>query len=236
MSALLSAKGLEFRYARRSVLALETLCVERSQVVLVTGPNGAGKTTLLRIMAGLLTATGGRFTCLGTAMGPRAAARFCRGRHVYLHQTPYLFDASVADNVAYGLRVRHQDASVRRVEVREALAWAGLADLADRHAARLSAGEQQRVALTRARVLAPPLLLLDEITAHMDVASRQRTAAMIADLRASGTSVVLATHDPDLLDAPPDAAIALEDGHAAPPARRAAAVVALHRDGRGRVT
>lgn len=179
----------------RCVLDVDRFAVVPGEVVLLTGDNGSGKTTLLKILAGLLTAERGHFRCLGTGMSPAAAARFCRGRHVYLHQTPYLFDASVASNIAYGLELRGEPPSVRDVAVHDALAWAGLSDLAARPAALLSTGEKQRVALLRAHVLRPPLLLLDEITANQDRASRQRTYRLIEELSRTGTGIVFATHD-----------------------------------------
>ena len=181
----------------RCVLDLDRFAVAPGEVVLLTGDNGSGKTTLLKILAGLVLAERGQFRCLGTGMSPAAAARFCRGRHVYLHQTPYLFDASVATNIAYGLELRGEPRSVRDVAVRDALAGAGLSDLAERPAALLSTGEKQRVALLRAHVLRPPLLLLDEITANQDRASRQRTYQLIDDLSRTGTGIVFATHDPE---------------------------------------
>lgn len=224
---LIEVRGLEFRFARRRVLDVEALAVERGRIVLLAGDNGSGKTTLLKILAGLLVARRGAFRCLGASLGPRAAARFCRGRHVYLHQTPYLFDGTVADNVAYGLRLRGRDPAQRRVEIRDALAWARLDHLGHRHAATLSAGEQQRVALTRARILGPSLLLLDEITANMDGASRRRTYAMIADLRSAGASVVYATHDLEPIEASCDLRLELADGRLVAARERPAAVIPL---------
>ena len=211
-TALLSVAGLRYRYRRHQALDIDTLSLNRGEFVLLGGANGSGKTTLLKILAGLLSASTGRFTCLGTAMAAGEAARFCRGRHIYLHQTPYMFDASVADNVAYGLKLRGRDTEQRQAEIADALAWADLAHLSERHARALSTGEKQRVALTRARILAPSVLLLDEITANMDSASRRRTLQMIHDLRRAGSSVVFATHDSELLDTDCDRQLLLADG------------------------
>ena len=167
------------------------------RVVLLTGDNGSAKTTLLKILAGLLLAERGHFRCLGTGMSP-AAARALLPRPPRLPApAPYLFDASVATNIAYGLELRGEPRSVRDVAVRDALAWAGLSDLAERPAALLSTGEKQRVALLRAHVLRPPLLLLDGITANQDRGSRQRTYQLIDDLSRTGTGIVFATHDPE---------------------------------------
>lgn len=229
-ASLIGVTGLGLRLARRKVLDVERIVIERGQVSILTGPNGAGKTTLLKVLAGLLQANEGHFECLGSAMAPAAAARFCRGRHIYLHQTPYLFDGTVADNIAYGLKQRGRDAAERRIEIRDALAWAGLEHLGARSARELSAGERQRVALTRARILNPALLLLDEITANMDTASRRRTYSLIADLREGGSSVVFATHAGDDVDITIDARLEMAEGRLRSP-RTGAAVIPLRRDG-----
>ncbi|MEX2481659.1 MAG: ABC transporter ATP-binding protein [Gammaproteobacteria bacterium] len=213
--ALIEVADLVVELGRRRVLDVAKLRIERGRVVLLCGDNGSGKTTLLKVLAGLLIAGRGAFRCLGSRMSPRGAARFCRGRHVYLHQTPYLFDGTVAENVSYGLELRGHDRAQREIEIREALAWAGLDHLADRPSAQLSTGEKQRVALVRARVLAPPLLLLDEITANMDTASRQRVQTMLGDFQRAGSSVVLATHDPDSLTMLATARIELAAGRMA---------------------
>ncbi len=229
-AALIEVHGLELELAGRLVLDIETLRIERGQVVTLVGPNGSGKTTLLKLAAGLLRARRGRFSCLGTAMSPRQAANFCRGRHIYLHQTPYMFDATVEDNVAYGLKQRGRDFTQRRIEIRDALAWAQLDHLVHRRAAELSVGERQRVALTRARILAPSLLLLDEITANMDENSRRRSLEMIADLKRSGSSVVFATHDHAPLAALSDTMLELDQGRLVGGRRAAAAVIPLRRE------
>lgn len=211
-SSLMTIDGLQFRYRKHHALDISKLSLERGEFVLLSGANGSGKTTLLKILAGLLCAHAGHFTCLGTGMQAREAQRFCRGRHIYLHQTPYMFDATVADNVAYGLKLRGRDTEQRQVEIADALGWADLAHLSKRHAAELSTGEKQRVALTRARILAPSVLLLDEITANMDSASRSRTLQMINDLKRAGSSVVFATHDSELLETACDRHLELAGG------------------------
>ncbi|MEQ8662438.1 MAG: ABC transporter ATP-binding protein [Gammaproteobacteria bacterium] len=231
-SALLEVNGLGFAFGPHAVLDVERLRVARGEAILLVGDNGSGKTTLLKILAGLLVAAHGAFRCLGNPMNPREAARFCRGRHVYLHQSPYMFDGSVEDNIAYGLKLRGRDLTQRRIEIRDMLAWADLDHLVHRPARQLSTGEKQRVALTRARILAPSLLLLDEITANMDGASRRRTHAMIADLKQAGSSVVFATHDHASIEALCEQRLALTEGRLE--ALRTAAgadVIPLHRDG-----
>ncbi len=227
---LLEVEALSLTRARRQVLAVDALRLEQARIVLLTGANGAGKTSLMKVLAGLTVADHGAFHCLGTPMSRLEAARFCRGRHVYLHQTPYMFDASVEQNIAYGLRVRGQAPSERHAEVRAALSWAGLEALAARPARELSLGEQQRVALTRAYVLAPSTLLLDEITANLDADNRRQVHDMVVALREHGTCVLFATHDPAPLLGRVDDHLHLDGGRLAVPARDSAQVVPLRRD------
>ena len=229
-SLLFELSDLRFSFGRRTVLDVAHIAIERGQITLLAGDNGSGKTTLLKIIAGLLLAERGDFIGLGSPMTPRHAAGFCRGRHVYLHQVPYLFDATVEDNVAYGLKQRGRDTAQRRVEIRDVLAWAHLEHLVHRRAHELSAGEKQRVALTRARILAPSLLLLDEITANMDAESRRRTYTMLGDLKRSGSSIVLATHEQEALESLADSRLVLHQGRLEQVAATKAAVIPLHRE------
>ncbi|MCK5430364.1 MAG: ABC transporter ATP-binding protein, partial [Anaerolineales bacterium] len=92
---------------------------------------------------------------------------------IYLHQNPYLFDRSVTDNIAYGLR--HRKCSIKDIsrKVSEAMDWAGIGHLQLRNARELSGGERQRVAFARARILSPRVLLLDEPTTGVDPVTRQ---------------------------------------------------------------
>lgn len=230
-SSLLDVEDLGVWLGRRQVLDVTRLRIERGVIIMLSGDNGSGKTTLLKCLAGLLPVRRARFRCLGMDMNRRTAARFCRGRHIYLHQTPYMFDGTVEENVAYGLKQRGRDLAQRRVEIRDALEWAGLAHLVHRPAKTLSTGEKQRVALTRARILSPSLLLLDEITANMDADSRRRAYDLIADLRRGGSSVVFATHDHEPVESICDAHYVLTEGTLSERRVSAASVIPLRRDG-----
>ncbi|MBD3608919.1 MAG: energy-coupling factor ABC transporter ATP-binding protein [Gammaproteobacteria bacterium] len=131
---------------------------------------------------------------------------------VYLHQTPYLFDGSVFDNVAYGLRVKRADKIEILDKVNAALEFVGLSGLASRDANRLSGGEKQRLALARAYVLKPSILLLDEPTANMDQSSRQQTFEVLTQLKRSGIALIISHHTHDAITALGDVNLHLEDG------------------------
>lgn len=124
-----------------------------------------------------------------------------------------MFDASVADNVAYGLRRRRLPAAQIGQRVAAALRWASLDHLANRPARALSGGERQRVALVRAWVLEPNVLLLDEPMASLDQAARQQTCNLIARLRRDAVTMVVISHDAQQLSAVASDHLHLQDGH-----------------------
>ena len=157
-------------YASRAapVLALnECLVVQRGEILVVVGPNGAGKSTLLRLLALIEPPSTGTLEFLGVRLerGARPATDL-RRRVVLVFQRPLLLDASVAANVAYGLKIRGERNIGNRVE--QALALAGLQHLKGENARSVSGGEAQRVALARALIIEPDVLLLDEPTSNLD--------------------------------------------------------------------
>ncbi len=188
-------RGLRKFLANRWLLDIAELSIWAGQCMILSGDNGVGKTTLLRIMAGLEPADAGEVSYGGKQLPLRSAPPHYRNDIVYLHQSPYLFDCSVIDNVAYGLRRLRLPRATVQTKVAEVLAWAGLEHLGKRNAKYLSGGEKQRVALARARVLAPKVLLLDEPIASMDYKSRERTYVLVERLKKEGMGVVITSHE-----------------------------------------
>jgi tungstate transport system ATP-binding protein len=135
---------------------------------------------------------------------------------VYLHQFPYMFDASVADNVAYGL-ARHGIApKARQQRVQQALAQVGLEHLSEADAKPLSGGERQRVALARALVLSPQIVLLDEPTASLDQTGREQLLPLLQQLKQRGLACAIVSHDVTALGHLPDSYLRLDGGRLAP--------------------
>ncbi len=191
---------VEFRSVRKrmnSTMAIDVdrLEIFRAECVMLRGSNGAGKSTLLKICAGLIAPDAAVVTTDGAPTNWRSAYRRFRKNVVYLHQTPYLFDRTVTENLFYGLTVRGVSRKAASRKVAEALDWSGLSSLARRNARELSGGERQRVALTRARIVSPELLLLDEPTAGMDRGARDQTFKLINTLVGEGIAVYLAMHE-----------------------------------------
>ncbi|MCP3870430.1 MAG: energy-coupling factor ABC transporter ATP-binding protein [Gammaproteobacteria bacterium] len=197
MTPWLRVKATCFSRNKREILKNISVEFSEGELILLTGHNGSGKTTLLRIIAGLLKPDQGLFELNG---GPWSNWRFIRNslrqNTCYLHQQPYLFDCSVFNNVAYGLRrqgVGQQEITSR---VTAALEAASLDHLQRRHSRELSGGEQQRVAMVRAWVLTPRLMLLDEPVANMDKQARRLCLSLINQLYKDKVSVILTSHDP----------------------------------------
>ena len=183
----------------------------------LTGDNGSGKTTLLRIVAGLEAANGGVLRFGGAAIDLDHYPEALRRELVYVHQQPYLFQTSIARNIAYGLKMRGVPKRRRALLVGEAIAWAGVGHLSRVLPHKLSGGEQQRVALARAKVLNPRLLLLDEPTANLDSDARRQTLALIEALRHEDVTVMIATHDREIIAMPHVKRLHLEAGRVIAP-------------------
>ncbi len=189
---LLFAEGLKKSFAGKTVLDIGELTVRGGESVVLSGENGSGKTTLLKILAGLLRPDSAR------ALAFAGCERYPRGapHSSYLHQSPYLFSASVRANVEYGLRRAGLPGEKRKQKAEDAMRWAGVLHLASARADRLSGGEQRRAALARIRALSPRLCLLDEPLAHLDEEGIKRAEELIPQLRKGGCAVVTATHKP----------------------------------------
>lgn len=182
----------------RTVLNQIDLSVAPGECVILSGDNGAGKTTLLRILAGLLDPDQGQCQYNGHAKSWQQARPWLLHNVVYLHQEPYIFDSSVLHNISYGLRARGVGACRARAMAMQALHNAGLEHLGERSGKQLSGGEKQRVALLRAWVLSPRLLLLDEPIASLDQNARHRTLFLIRRLLEDGVGLIITAHEPRL--------------------------------------
>jgi heme ABC exporter ATP-binding subunit CcmA len=200
--------GLVRRFGERSVLQDVSIQVPPGATLAVLGRNGAGKSTLLRILATLLRPHAGEVRVLGEALPRRAFA--VRGRLGLLAHDPLLYrDLSARENLGYHARL-HGVASKRVEEVLEAVA---MRERADEPVRLLSRGMVQRVAVCRAVLHRPSLLLLDEPLANLDPAATELVAPLIG--RPSGATRVLTSHDPRAALADADLVLGLEGGRAA---------------------
>ena len=178
-------------------LHIDHLELQPGCVYLMQGANGSGKSTLLQLLALLLAPTSGELRFNGTPVTTDRERLQLRRQITLVEQNPLLFDTSVYQNLAFGLRLRdvHGDLQQRRIAL--ALQSVGLDGFEQRRAKALSGGETRRVALARAMVLRPALLLLDEPTAGLDHDSLGIFERCLAVLPKQGTTVVIASHDAD---------------------------------------
>jgi len=212
MSCLIEYRDIRISLAKKSVLNIDKLTIDSRQCTLLTGRNGSGKTTLFKIMSGLLKPNHACIHYQGLQMSWSQAKPYIQRDIIYLHQQPYLFDASVADNIAYGLYRAGENKASAHKKVSQALDWADLTHLAHRPAKQLSGGEKQRVALTRARILSPRLLLLDEPTASMDSDAKLQTSVLLQRLKSEGVSIIISSHEAHTVNKIADRHLQIEDG------------------------
>lgn len=221
MKTLVEVKAVVKRYGATTALELDRLKIREGELYLLSGPNGSGKSTLLNILGLLTRPDRGEMTFAGERVvwKPGPLTRL-RRQVTLLHQSPYLFRGTVYDNIAYGLSLRGISGAVAQEIVGTALAMVGLEGFQQRKNTELSGGEAQRVAMARALAIKPKLLLLDEPLANVDRGSAQVLEEVIAALPASGTTVVMSSHDPTQEKRLPCRVVQLQQGQlvALPPA------------------
>ncbi len=188
--------NLTQRYNDRSVLQIKQLDIYAGEILAVVGPSGAGKSTLLRHLNFLESPTHGTITFADMVFTGNPLSLAIRRKITTVFQKPVLLNRSVADNVAYGLKLRGQNKRSARQVVQAALEQVGLSNLAMMPARNLSGGEAQRVALARALVVEPTVLLMDEPTANLDPYNVKLIEKIIVEVnQAYGTTIVLVTHN-----------------------------------------
>ncbi|MDM8000452.1 MAG: ABC transporter ATP-binding protein [Dehalococcoidia bacterium] len=193
--SLIETIDLHQRFGTREVLRGVSLAVEKGEILAIIGPTGSGKTTLLRLLDQLEQPASGKVVFDGQEITRRLRTQVRRQISMVL-QKPVVFDATVFDNVAYPLRVRRYDRKAIRERVHSMLKTVGLDGYEKRNARTLSGGETQKVALARALVTDPRLLLLDEPTANLDPASLNSIEDLILRFnRDKGMTIVIATHE-----------------------------------------
>jgi len=179
-----------------------SLEVAPGEALAVMGPSGSGKSTLLNLIAGLDRPTSGTVQ-VGEdrvdKLSETGLARFRRRQVGMIFQFFNLLDdMTVADNIALPAQLAGLSAAQTRARVDELLAALRIAPHRNAYPARLSGGQRQRVAIARALVNRPALLLADEPTGALDTATGQEIGELLLDLNASGQTLILVTHNPDL--------------------------------------
>jgi tungstate transport system ATP-binding protein len=193
--ALVEIRGLSKSFGRSEVLKDINLDVQENEVLALIGPTGSGKTTLLRLIDLLDQPTSGHLFFEGVDICHLSSQNklAMRRKMAMVFQKPVMFKTNVYDNACYGLKVRGEGKA--RDEVLRVLKEVDLLGYESRDANTLSGGEMQRIALARAMVIKPQLLLLDEPTANLDPKSAQDIDSLIKRLANNGTTVIIASHN-----------------------------------------
>ncbi|MDR7233252.1 ATP-binding cassette domain-containing protein [Agrococcus sp. BE272] len=223
-TAIIALAGVTKRYRRgddaRPALDAVDLSIDRGEIFGVIGESGAGKSTLLQLVNGLTTADAGTVTVAGRdvgGLGRRGLRELRRDIGVVFQGIHLLSNRTVAANVALPLqlapRAQRQSRQEEARAVAEILEFVGLGHRAHHYPAQLSGGERQRVGLARALVGRPSLLLCDEPTSSLDTTTTAEVLRVLARARDElGTTVVVITHDLDVVKAICDRAALLERG------------------------
>lgn len=193
-----------------------SLDIYPGEFVFIVGHSGSGKSTFIRLLTRELKATSGEVLVAGqelTRMRNRKVPYLRRQLGCVFQDFKLLPDKTVYENVAFALECIGKPRSVIKAQVPEVLRLVGLAEKMDNYPDQLSGGEQQRVAVARAMVNRPPLLVCDEPTGNLDPAISLGIMKLLDRINRTGTTVVMATHDREMVDSMRKRVIALEAGH-----------------------
>ncbi|HXF66475.1 MAG TPA: ATP-binding cassette domain-containing protein [Burkholderiales bacterium] len=184
----LELREVGFAVNGKCILAGVSAVIEAGPRSVILGPNGAGKSVLMRLCHGLLEPTSGSIVWHGA----KGRGRRCQAM---VFQRPVMLRRSALANLLYAMKLAGIAKRERWLRAHDVLEAVGLAHLAERPARLLSGGEQQRLALARAWALNPEVLFLDEPTANLDPVAARDIEAIIAQIHASGTKIVMTTHN-----------------------------------------
>jgi cell division transport system ATP-binding protein len=207
-----------FKSFATNAMALEdiTFRVDAGEFAVLTGPSGAGKTTLLRLLYAAERPDRGNIIVNRrnvTRLARRRIPEFRRSLGIVFQDFKLLPTKTAFENVAFAQRVLAMPEREVRRRVTDVLKRVGISHRKDARPPQLSGGEQQRVSLARALVNEPALILADEPTGNLDDILAQEILALLYEVNADGTTVLIATHDRQLVAAAPGRVLTLDHGH-----------------------
>jgi len=189
--------------------------IEQGEFVFLVGPSGSGKSTFIRLLLRELLPTRGQIVVAGqdlTKMKGWKVPYLRRNIGCVFQDFKLLPNKTTYENIAFALEVIGRSKHVVRTQVPEVLRLVGLEDKLESYPDELSGGEQQRVSIARAFVNRPPLLLADEPTGNLDPATSLGIMSLLNRINKTGTTVLVATHDREMVDSMRKRVIALENG------------------------
>jgi cell division transport system ATP-binding protein len=200
-----------------------SLQIDKGEFVFLVGPSGSGKSTFIKLLLKELDVTSGNLI-----VGGRSLPKLKRSKIPILRRNigcvfqdfKLLPNRTVYENVAYALQVQGKSRAEIRKKVPDIIGLVGLADKSDRYPHELSGGEQQRVSVARAFVNHPPLLIADEPTGNLDPDTSVGIMQLLYRINRTGTTILMVTHDREMVDKMRRRVIALEDGRLARDERR----------------
>jgi cell division transport system ATP-binding protein len=208
-----------------NVVALRdvSFVIEKGDFVFVVGASGSGKSTIVRLLLKELEPTHGRITVGGrdlTRLGRSKVPALRRNVGCVFQDFKLLPSRTASENVAYALKVQGEGRGSIRRKVPEVLSLVGLAHKMNSYPDELSGGEQQRVSIARAMVNHPPLLVCDEPTGNLDPDTSVGIMQLLYRINRAGTTILMVTHDREMVDKMRKRVIALDDGRLARDERR----------------
>ena len=222
--AIVDLRSVTKRYSKVDIGVEDvTFAVHPGEFVFVVGASGSGKSTLMRLLIKESEPTFGSITVAGHDLGtiPRSKIPYYRRNvGVIFQDFKLLPNRTVHDNVAYALQVTGGRRREIREKVPDILRLTGLSTKLHNYPDQLSGGEQQRVSIARAVVNHPPLLVCDEPTGNLDPDTSVGIMQLLYRINRSGTTILMVTHDREMVDKMRRRVIALEDGRLARDERR----------------
>ena len=204
--------NIKFSYANKTILDIEQQHFEQGKITALIGENGAGKSTLLGLLSFTLTAEPGEIEFSGEKVNKNKLAPLIRSIGL-VQQNPYLLKGSVTRNIELGLKFRGVDSVERETKVRNILRLLKIESLADRSVKSLSGGESQKVAIARALVLDPEVILFDEPFTYLDSDFVDEFEGLIKQLRDEhNKTIIFTTHNQSQAQALSDQVLRLREG------------------------
>lgn len=201
---MIELNEVAYSYGNGALLGDVSLQLAPGSFHFLTGPSGAGKSTLLKLCYMELLPTSGQLSIFGrnvTALGRDDVARTRRRIGVVHQDCQFLDHLSLVENLSLPLTVTGREASSEAQNLSELMAWVGLSKRAEALPPQLSGGERQRAALARAVIMDPEIILADEPTGNVDWDMSLRLLQLLVELNLMGKTIVVATHDLNLIRA-----------------------------------